>query len=48
MPLSLQLSRRILHIFHKDTISPCGIIYKDMRHRTHQFAVSQNRAAAHE
>ena len=48
LPLSKTLCRRIQHILYKDTVSPRRIIHQHMGHRTHQFSVLNNRAAAHE
>ena len=42
------LCRRIQHIFNKNSVSSCWIIYQNMGNGTDQFAVLNNRWAGHE
>ena len=43
----LALSRCVQHIFDKNPVTPCWIIHQHMGHSSYQFAVLNNRAAAH-
>ena len=47
MPLSNLLSSRIQHIFNENPVPSCRVIHQHVGHRTHQFAVLNNGAAAH-
>ena len=42
------LGGSIQHVFDENTISPCGVIYKNVRDRTHQLSILDDGAAAHE
>ena len=44
----IHLSRRIQHIFDKNPVASGRIIYKDMGHRSDEFSILNNWAAAHE
>jgi len=41
------LSRRFQHVLDEDTVASGRIIYENMGHSAHQFAVLNNRTAAH-
>ena len=41
------LRRRVKHIFDKNTVAPCGVIYQNMGDSTHKFSVLDNGRAAH-
>ena len=40
--------RCIQHIFDEDSVAGCGIVDEHMRYRSHELAVLDDRAAAHE
>ena len=48
MPLSKLLSRRIQHILNENPVAPGGVIDQHMGHGSHQSAVLDDGAAAHE
>ena len=42
------LGSGIQHIFDKNPVTSCRVVYENMGHRTHQLAVLNNEASAHE
>ena len=44
---ALRLCSRVQHVFNKYAVAGCWVIYQDVGHRTYQFAILDNRTAAH-
>jgi len=47
LPLSIDSSRCGKHILNEDPVALSRVIYQDMSHGTHKFAVLNNGAPAH-
>ena len=43
LPLSKHLSRRFQHVLDEDPVPHRGIIHKDVRHRSNELSVLNNR-----